>query len=175
MGAPNNLNGRVINGCNPNCIVNFILVILVIRGSVNNHFSNPVLNKSEPNRTEQAVRQLEALDKQHSPSCNLYRIGLSRLFWVHPDYELRRTDRGGAWQFYHLNLLKCWNEVTPVEIVTAVSEEDDLRAAIPVNPLALVPEGDHLSSAAHRCSQVTNRFCRCVLVPYRNSPRGGGR
>ncbi len=63
------------------------------------------------------------------------------------DYEVKRTDRGDACQFYHLNLLKRWNEGTSVGLAAVISNEDDLgpEAALKHNPLALVPRGDHLS------------------------------
>ncbi len=63
------------------------------------------------------------------------------------DYEVKRTDRGDACQFYHLNLLKCWNEGTSVGLAAVVSNEDDLgpEAALKHNLLALVSGGDHLS------------------------------
>ncbi len=50
------------------------------------------------------------------------------------NYEVVRTDRSGARQIYHLNLLKKWSEVEPVMLATAVSGEDDLG-----------PEVSHLS------------------------------
>ncbi|XP_058637108.1 uncharacterized protein LOC131543606 [Onychostoma macrolepis] len=71
------------------------------------------------------------------------------------DYEVRRTDRGDSCQVYHLNLLKCWNEVSSVELAAAVSVEEDLgpEAAIKINPLALVPRGDHLSKTKKEVRQ----------------------
>lgn len=52
-------------------------------------------------------------------------------------------------QIYHLKLLKCWNMGTSVKLASVVSGEDDLgpEVAVPFNPLALVPGGDHLSPA----------------------------
>ncbi len=41
------------------------------------------------------------------------------------NYEVVRTDRSGARQIYHLNLLKKWSEVEPVMLATAVSGEPD--------------------------------------------------
>ncbi len=63
------------------------------------------------------------------------------------DYEVERTDRGGARQIYHLNLLKRWNEGTSVGLAAVVSNEDDLGAEAAVKPdlLALVSGGDHIS------------------------------
>ncbi len=63
------------------------------------------------------------------------------------DYEVKRTDRDGACQIYHLNLLKRWNEGTLVGLAAVVLNEDDLgpEAAPKHNSLALVSGGDHLS------------------------------
>ena len=38
------------------------------------------------------------------------------------DYEVQRTDREGAKQIYHLNLLKAWKEVVAVSLVTVDQE-----------------------------------------------------
>ena len=38
------------------------------------------------------------------------------------EYEVVRSDRGGATQIYHLNLLKVWTEVTAVTLATTVIE-----------------------------------------------------
>ncbi len=38
------------------------------------------------------------------------------------NYEVVRTDRSGARQIYHLNLLKKWNEVEPVMLATVVGQ-----------------------------------------------------
>ncbi len=63
------------------------------------------------------------------------------------NYEVVRTDRSGARQIYHLNLLKKWNEVEPVMLATVVGNEEDLRpeASLKVPSLTLAPGGDHLS------------------------------
>ncbi len=63
------------------------------------------------------------------------------------NYEVVRTDRSGARQIYHLNLLKKWNEVEPVMLATVVSNEEDLgpEASLKVPSLTLAPGGDHLS------------------------------
>ncbi len=63
------------------------------------------------------------------------------------NYEVVRTDRSGARQIYHLNLLKKWNEVEPVMLATAVSGEDDLGPEVitKIQSLTLAPGGDHLS------------------------------
>ncbi len=60
------------------------------------------------------------------------------------NYEVVRTDRSGARQIYHLNLLKKWSEVEPVMLATAVSGEDDLGPEV-IQSLTLAPGGDHLS------------------------------
>ncbi len=103
------------------------------------------------------------------------------------DYEVKRTDRGGACQIYHLNLLKRWNEGTLVGLAAVVSNEDDLgpEAAPKHNSLALVSGGDHLSPLQLADFwQVASRFCGCVFTParshgprtapYRNAPLGCG-
>ncbi len=63
------------------------------------------------------------------------------------NYEVVRTDRSGARQIYHLNLLKKWNEVEPVMLATVVGSEEDLgpEASPKVPSLTLAPGGDHLS------------------------------
>ncbi|XP_048039104.1 uncharacterized protein LOC125263947 [Megalobrama amblycephala] len=63
------------------------------------------------------------------------------------DYEVVRSDRRGARQIYHLNLLKKWNEAESVMLATVISGEDDLgpEANIKKQSLALAPGGDHLS------------------------------
>ncbi len=63
------------------------------------------------------------------------------------NYEVVRTDRNGAHQIYHLNLLKKWSEAESVMLATAVSGEEDLGPEVNTKPqsLALAPGGDHLS------------------------------
>ncbi|XP_057201512.1 uncharacterized protein LOC130561305 [Triplophysa rosa] len=63
------------------------------------------------------------------------------------DYEVVRTDRRGARQIYHLNLLKKWSEEESVMLATVVTGEDDLgpEANVKHQSLALAPGGDHLS------------------------------
>ncbi len=63
------------------------------------------------------------------------------------NYEVIRTDRSGARQIYHLNLLKKWSEVEAVMLATVVSGEDDLRPEVntKIQSLTLAPGGDHLS------------------------------
>uniref|UniRef100_A0A8C1LM62 Gypsy retrotransposon integrase-like protein 1 n=1 Tax=Cyprinus carpio TaxID=7962 RepID=A0A8C1LM62_CYPCA len=63
------------------------------------------------------------------------------------NYEVARTDRGGAHQIYHLNLLKKWSEAESVMLATVVSGEEDLGPEVSSKSqsLALAPGGDHLS------------------------------
>ncbi len=65
------------------------------------------------------------------------------------NYEVVRTDRNGAHQIYHLNLLKKWSEAESVLLATAVSGEEDLGPEVNNKPqsLALAPGGDHLSAS----------------------------
>ena len=42
------------------------------------------------------------------------------------DYEVVCSDRGGATQIYHLNLLKAWREVASASLATMVIERDEL-------------------------------------------------
>ncbi len=71
------------------------------------------------------------------------------------NYEVVRTDRSGAHQIYHLNLLKKWNEVEPVMLATVVGSEEDLGPEVntKIPSLTLAPGGDHLSP-----SQLTDVF-----------------
>ena len=64
------------------------------------------------------------------------------------DYEVVRSDRGGATQIYHLNLLKVWREAEPVSLVSLVSGRDELGPEVPnsINPTSLTCD-DHLSPA----------------------------
>ncbi len=63
------------------------------------------------------------------------------------DYEVIRTDRSGARQIYHLNLLKKWSEAEAVMLAMVVSGEEDLgpEVSTKTQSLALAPGGDHLS------------------------------
>nr|XP_010769589.1 PREDICTED: uncharacterized protein LOC104945589 [Notothenia coriiceps] len=62
------------------------------------------------------------------------------------DYEVVRSDRGGATQIYHLNLLKAWREVASVSLATTVIERDELGPeVIKSNKVAPVCCGDNLS------------------------------
>ncbi len=95
-------------------------------------------------------------------------------------------DRGDSHQIYHFNLLKRWQEETSVELAVAVSAEEDLgpEAAVKVNPLALVPGGDHLSPLLLTDVAKLQTDFACVFTParshgphtapYRNDPQGTG-
>ncbi len=88
------------------------------------------------------------------------------------NYEVVRTDRSGARQIYHLNLLKKWNEVEPVMLATVVGNEEDLgpEASLKVPSLTLAPGGGSpLTLPAHRCSPVAERICGRVLAPARSN------
>ncbi len=63
------------------------------------------------------------------------------------DYEVVWTNRSGACQVYHLNLLKKWSEAESVMLITVVSREDDLgpEVSTKTQSLALALERDHLS------------------------------
>ncbi|XP_056598991.1 uncharacterized protein LOC130417451 [Triplophysa dalaica] len=65
------------------------------------------------------------------------------------NYEVVRSDRSGAHQIYHLNLLKKWSEANTVMLATTVTRVDDLgpETNTKVQSLALAPGGDHLSSS----------------------------
>lgn len=49
----------------------------------------------------------------------------------HLDYEVVQSDRGGATQIYHLNLLKAWREAETVSLVSMVQERDQFRPVVP--------------------------------------------
>ncbi|XP_069375367.1 uncharacterized protein [Paralichthys olivaceus] len=63
------------------------------------------------------------------------------------DYEVARSDRSGATQLYHLNLLKAWREAESVSLVSHINERDELGPEVPksINPASL-PCDNHLSS-----------------------------
>ncbi|KAL7889579.1 hypothetical protein AOLI_G00018370 [Acnodon oligacanthus] len=64
------------------------------------------------------------------------------------DYEVKQTDRGGALQVYHLNLLKSCREAVPVSLTTVVPERAELGPEVPTKwNHTLVPCGDQLSSS----------------------------
>uniref|UniRef100_A0AAQ4PUN6 ribonuclease H n=1 Tax=Gasterosteus aculeatus aculeatus TaxID=481459 RepID=A0AAQ4PUN6_GASAC len=64
------------------------------------------------------------------------------------DYEVVRSDRGGATQIYHLNLLKAWRETESVSLVSAVAESEELGPEVPksTDPTRL-PSDARLSAA----------------------------
>nr|XP_024655059.1 uncharacterized protein LOC112430808 [Maylandia zebra] len=64
------------------------------------------------------------------------------------DYEVARSDRGGATQIYHLNLLKLWREVETASLVSLVKERDELGPEVPNSIIpASLPCDDHLTQA----------------------------
>ncbi|XP_062415775.1 uncharacterized protein LOC134107852 [Pungitius pungitius] len=76
------------------------------------------------------------------------------------DYEVVRSDRGGATQIYHLNLLKPWREAESVSLISTVSEREDLGPEVPkaANPTPLPCEG-HLSEDQRAdIAQLQERF-----------------
>ena len=75
------------------------------------------------------------------------------------DYEVVRSDRGGATQIYHVNLLKAWREAVPVALVTQVRERDELGPEVPksANPASLTC-GDQLS-ASQRADLAKLQHC----------------
>ncbi|KAI5617023.1 hypothetical protein C0J50_23276 [Silurus asotus] len=78
------------------------------------------------------------------------------------DYEVRRTDRGGALQVYHLNLLKLWSEMAPVSLATVIPERVELGPEVRLKTAsesASVPCGDHLSpSQRAQVSRLQQEF-----------------
>ena len=52
------------------------------------------------------------------------------------DYEVQRTDREGAKQIHHLNLLKAWKEVVAVSLVTVDQDRDELGPEVTRSPLS---------------------------------------
>lgn len=81
----------------------------------------------------------ELLAKWQGPFVVTWRVG-------DVDYEVLRSDRGGAIQIYHLNLPKASREAESVALVMAVQERDELG---PEAPNSTVPDSlpcdDHLS------------------------------
>ena len=62
------------------------------------------------------------------------------------DYEVQRTDREGAKQIYHLNLLKAWKEVVAVSLDTVDQERDELEPEVTRSTNQSAPLSDgHLS------------------------------
>lgn len=110
---------------------------------------------------------LPTSSSKYSPSSN-------DPLWLHSgdlNYEVRQTDRGDVCQLYHLNLLIQWNEVTPAELVTAVSAKNDLgpEAAIQIKPLALVPGFSPLPGRMDLIQHSNKMIPRVVACsrPYR--------
>ena len=82
------------------------------------------------------------------------------------NYEVVRSDRGGATQIYHLNLLKAWSEVMAVSLATTVIERDELGPEVAnSNQSVPVPVDDHLSpSQTADVASLPRRFTN-VLSP----------
>ena len=71
------------------------------------------------------------------------------------DYEVVRSDRGGATQIYHLNLHKAWREVASTSLATTVIERDELGPEVITNTkLAPVCCDDHLSRGQRQFADV---------------------
>ena len=81
------------------------------------------------------------------------------------NYEVVRSDRGGATQIYHLNLLKAWREAEPVSLVTLLTERDELGPEVPKssNSSSLLC-GDHLTP--FQGADVARLQQRCADVFY---------
>ena len=47
------------------------------------------------------------------------------------DYEVVQSDSGKSKQIYHINLLKRWNDVAPVVLVTTLPERDEFGLEVP--------------------------------------------
>ncbi|KAL7886261.1 hypothetical protein AOLI_G00065560 [Acnodon oligacanthus] len=92
-----------------------------------------------PLRNISARSVAEALFKWQGPFEVTRRVG-------EVDYEVKQTDRGGALQVYHLNLLKPWREAVPVSLATVVPERAELGPEVPTKwNHTPVPCGDQLS------------------------------
>ena len=76
------------------------------------------------------------------------------------DYEVQRTDREGAKQIYHLNLLKAWKEVVAVSLVTVDQERDELGPEVTRSNNQSAPLSDgHLSpSQKSDLAELQKRF-----------------
>nr|XP_043896844.1 uncharacterized protein LOC122778812 [Solea senegalensis] len=105
----------------------------------------------------------------------LYRLQITRQ-WQGPfvvtrrvgdvDYEVVRSDRGGATQIYHLNLLKAWREVASVSLATTVIERDELGPEVTkLNRSAPVPVDDHLSPGQRADVALLQRQFADVFSP----------
>ncbi|KAL7832099.1 hypothetical protein AOLI_G00296470 [Acnodon oligacanthus] len=82
------------------------------------------------------------------------------------DYEVKRTDRGGALQVYHLNLLKPWREAVPVSLATVVPERAELGPEVPTKwNHTPVPCGDQLSpSQKAEVARLQTEFSTCFRL-----------
>ena len=97
------------------------------------------------------------------------------------DYEVQRTDREGAKQIYHLNLLKAWKEVVAVSLVTVDQERDELGPEVTRSNNQSAPLSDgHLSpNQKSDLAELQKRFADVFsptrshvphTPPYRNNP-----
>ncbi|XP_051982168.1 zinc finger protein 638-like isoform X1 [Xyrauchen texanus] len=57
------------------------------------------------------------------------------------DYEVKRMDRGGARQIYHLNLLKPWREAVPVTLAKVVPEDEEAGAEQTIHTQSMKVKG----------------------------------
>ncbi|XP_061764264.1 uncharacterized protein LOC133557636 [Nerophis ophidion] len=71
------------------------------------------------------------------------------------DYEVRRSDQGGATKIYHLNLLKGWREAEPVSMVTAVAESEELCLEVPPASQPFPLRCDNHLTPSHRADVPT--------------------
>lgn len=104
---------------------------------------------------------------------------------LHSDlnYEVKQTDRGGAFQIHHLSLLKPWREVVPVSLVMVVHKGEDLGPEVNLKRAAQstpVPCGDHLSPPQRTEVDKLESFLMCfclypvTLISQRTTVRSPG-
>lgn len=75
------------------------------------------------------------------------------------DYKVVRSDRGGATQIYHLNLLKAWREGETTSLESLVKEKDELGPEVPKSTIpASVHCDDHLAQA-QRADVAVLQWC----------------
>ncbi|XP_029112827.1 uncharacterized protein LOC114912049 [Scleropages formosus] len=101
------------------------------------------------------------------------------------NYEVLRSDRGGAQQIYHLNLLKRWQEAPVASLATTVPVWDELGPELPdlgQTPLP-VPVGPGLTEAQQQeVAQEEQEFAdvfsplpgRTTLIQHWIQPLEGG-
>ncbi|XP_061764252.1 uncharacterized protein K02A2.6-like [Nerophis ophidion] len=73
------------------------------------------------------------------------------------DYEVRRSDLGGATQIYHLNLLKGWREAEPepVSMVMGEAESEELGPKVPPSPRPFPLRCDNHLTPSQRADVAT--------------------